>query len=685
MNIELSSPHSKVIYGGICAVIPLLFIFAPSKMNPIQFKSAKKILSIQAARKEPPRIAFESLTTSTQLKNEEGRFERTINLNEREFGQTKNAVKELRTRKIALRQMVISREVAVNSVEDTSWINDLQPTQKRILAKANERSGVLDQDWRIPSWRDLLAGEVDKANKAAVQSETPDRVYVSAEKPDGTIVTPEAIHTAKVEVGSSTRTIAGRIEVSPGLPVADGYFDVRHVSGGIATAAGTVNMQKGEYAINVGDNNGTIIASLYDRNGQKQGEGQIRISKGDALNQYSVKVLPIVNQASLMAVDFNRREASNNKNRYEDRGAVNVATYWATYNSESKSDTSGISKLNDVTKGSWMVARSESKAYYPSVHLLQAGRSENQSQTPVFRKSLVEALISIADDQALVSDAPRNNSIVWGQVLQAGKPQAGVEIGVEHQEYYQIVYFNALLIPDPKLTSTSENGYFAVLHLPEGFHSLVARRGTQYFGHINTVAEPETISYVEVANTAVVEKTEVRVFDAFSGAASEAEIEMQSLQNSLQVNGEAEVFLPQVDRLSFMNVNPLDRSYLQTQGVYTDTQDTIYAPLISAAWVQNIKAEHKITSAPYVSDIVGFVQEGDYEVFLSHVENFAPENIIYFDAQGNTTASSVPGGGFIMTQVPPGTHSVVLLSKQSKMMSSQVLPVDLGITTVLRF
>jgi hypothetical protein len=48
-------------------------------------------------------------------------------------------------------------------------------------------------------------------------------------------------------------------------------------------------------------------------------------------------------------------------------------------------------------------------------------------------------------------------------------------------------------------------------------------------------------------------------------------------------------------------------------------------------------------------------------------------------------AGGVAGGGFVMFNVPSATQSIVVMSKKTEMLASQVIPVDTNSNTIIKF
>lgn len=690
--VLISGPQRWLLTG---AAGLLLFSF-PSKTEKFAVHFMNRGLTIQTSRRDPPRVAFNELLaaekkSAVEVETKNWNQLPTVNLNDKLDDRVGLQPKTwIGVRKVALQPMVISHDVAILELDSKSWVDDLPREQKLRVAEAQEKYQTLDSDWSVPSWKQLLGEQLEKV-KQEVSSQpsatTVASVTVSSTQADGSVLTPRSHITADVQLdprpANSGIHITGNLRLQNGLALGDGYIEIRHVRNGVAQSSGKSQPQRGLFEVDVPDYNGTIVASAYSKSGEKLGEGSLRLSQisPNRFGTAEIVLTPVQNSIAMHYVDFNREVAGAGKNHYDDRGLA-AATYFASLDSEKKADSAGQARLENIVNGSWSLVRSELDKYSPTLTLVQAGQDEKRA---LLTKSFVAALKSIAKDYQNISVGPETGSLVWGQAKMDNKPASGIQVDAEFQEGYQVLYFNALMLPDPQLKATGENGFFAILNLPEGMHSLVATRGENYFSHVNVVAEPEVVSLTQIASTAHLEPVEARVFDAFEGSPTAANLELQSLSSALMVNGVAKVYLPQISRLSLIKISPQDQGYLPTTMVYNDMQDDLHIPMIRSAWLQRLKASRKIGDDVNVSTIVGFVQDEPYDVYLPHVENYSQQNLVYFNARGEIVDESVAGGGFVLFNVLPGTQSVVVVSKSTNVVNSQVLPIDEDGVGVLHF
>lgn len=207
-------------------------------------------------------------------------------------------------------------------------------------------------------------------------------------------------------------------------------------------------------------------------------------------------------------------------------------------------------------------------------------------------------------------------------------------------------------------------------------HTVIATRDGDYVGHLNIEVDDNSVSTGNLEVNTKKQSVPLKVYDAFEGTPQAATVTLQSLPESFNVLGQAEISLPQIQRLSYGFVQPDQAEYLPYQFVYHDRDDFLHAPLIKQQWLENLIRERRITpSTPNTGVVVGFVPEDAFEAFLSQEEAYdTTSNVVYFDTQGKATTSGVAGGGFVMFNVPQNTQTLVVMSKKTEMISAQVVP-----------
>lgn len=693
--------------------VMIVFAAAPIRTQNFQVRNISKPLVIQTSKAEPPRVAFDEIvnsnSTAKKYSNEwnllKGNNRPSVNLNQlRQVPNKVSAIQFMQSRKVVLKEMSFSQQVALTEIqeqrakqiEDQAWLSGLGTSEQKRVIAAQSQTQILEEDWSPPDLKTETAALIQKAQAAATAPTPKSPIQISFTDSSGKQKTPDSRSVPSFDpspeanlggrgFAAPSYEISGSVKLPVGGPLLPGYrVQVARFEDGSPQEVVNVDLRSNKYFLKIPELNGAIIAQLLNSEGQIVGEGSQRISKYDVAQ---LKNLPVIemrarqsSNSGVLATFTGNSNALIENIQGREKGAKAKILY-ASFDTEGTTDESGSFQFDQVLKGSWSLMRTESKDHYPAIFLTEAG---SDKKLPLFSEKMMRALKQIVADQKVASNVEENGSIVWGQISQDGKPIAGAQVDVEFQEAYRPIYFNSFLLPDPSLKATSENGYFAFVDLPEGFHSVVATRASQYFSHGNVIVDENALSVLEVKTALKKDFVQMKVFDAFTGNPGSAMIQMQSLPEEIEVSGVTAFDLPDVSRLSFLTSRPLSDSYIPTLQVYNDADEFVHVPLINKAWIDSIRAAQKINYSPNTSTVIGFVESDGYEVYLPHSRKYSEQDRIFFDAQGQLTEYGVPGGGFILFNVPAGVQSIVVLNKATDMINSQVIPADVDANVVLK-
>lgn len=550
--------------------------------------------------------------------------------------------------------------------------------QRLRMAKANNPS-LLDET-RLPSTEQLIDEELRKNgwDQPPVQAMAPNPTRQVATAGRGGpihVFTNEAAATPEIRrpIHPKNLVVRGQLSIPKGAGVAmlDGYYiEVYWLNDGVAQATGVVDHDF-NYEVAVDELMGTIVAKMFDADGHEVAMGSRRITPLDSPERLSAAHLELKNR--------NRQDVA--MRGLEGAPAVHVLNGMT---GEEEKVAENNYRSEGTRADSVTGVRAAAAGYYPSLTYARAG---NRSELSFLSKGTVQALLEIVRDESLMSQNPENGSVVWGKVLQDGKPVDGVRIEVEGYPELKPLYFNnafgAFYFPNRELATTSQNGLFILAHLPRGIYAFRAFRGDSFFGHGVVEVDDGTLSNVEIHSTHLRYQTHLKTFDAFSGEALPADVELQSLPSGLRVDGYARPMVPANEQLAFYQASFAEDKYLPSQGSYHNSDESIFIPAISTSWVAGLRQRARISHLPDSGVIVGFTQEPVEEVFLSHQEG-GHHRIVYFDARGEMAQESSAGGGFVIYNVMPGSHSVAVKEK-SGLVNAQILPVTAGWASIARF
>ncbi len=657
-------------------------VFIPQQTQKIQTIFARKILTIQTSKSDPPRIAFNLVShASIDSSNEWSEAEKKIavGLVSGNFvypGSLKNRV-------IQVPEMIVTRsesftdqsqkdlKVAMQSYESRGAIQEsiysqLTAEQRVRLEEAQLRNRVLDSDWSVPSFEQEAKKIIYGSQSVVTENLRQQEAAVD--------VVPRA----------QPNRLSGIVELK-GLPPPNGtewQINIARYDDGVKVEDARFDQKNSRYSINVADLEGSIRAQLVDvKRNEVIGEGSIR------LMDYAQ------NQQSKITVEKTHHYfASNFPSFYEVPGLQTgpmisrrqkpTNVHLASLNTSGKSDAEGAYKFDLIDKRSWMLVRAEREGFKEGMFLSSAGIDNS---LPLMPAKMIEAMRSIVSEQRVKSDRPATGAIIWGQIIQGKKPLKGVRARIEGHEEYQPIYFNQLMIPDLQLEETSENGYFAFIDLDPGFFTVTANVGEINLSYVNVYSDADTVTTAVLENKIELNPMSVKTFDAFSGSPKAVNLEMQSLPQEIIVQGFSKIKTPRLNRLGLAQVLPEDQQFLPSLQLYNDLDESLHLPLIKSDWLQDIEGRRKINRDSQKGTIIGFIKDWQFKVFLGHEENFPKENIVFFDSKGDLVDQGVPGGGFIIFNVPRGTQSIVVTDESSEMIYNQVAPIDPSALVVLKY
>lgn len=576
----------------------------------------------------------------------------------------------------------VQRSVA-QQPSTSNWQESLSASQKLRLEKAQADKGVLDQDWSLPTWKDLATQKLKEAGLLQPSQATPSKIHVSG----GNGKAPPRPHTGNPENANETgpsatkagqygfvpSIITGQIEITGGLAVTNEQtVELHRVVAGQVVDFGTVNVQEGTYAIDIAEPVGDLVALLTTDDGSV-------IGKGVASLDDFVSTAPVIKINP--RVDFSI--ASRSAYDTSIMGTAPAGTKIGFLNDESvvAANSRGVSELHNAAEGSSTLARIRTKGHIQTNLIAISGQ---EMSADVFPESMIKALIEIVNSQrGMTYERP---SIIWGRIKGTKDGMPGIQVLLESAPYLEPVYFDDFMIPDLNLKATGGSGLFAFIGPSEGFHSLAAYRDEQLIGYQNTVVEEGTISIANVEIMSAKQTSLVRVYDAFMGSPQAAKLSIQALNQEIFVNGETAVQTSQLARLGLLKSAPVGDYYLSARYVFNELQKDIFVPLIPSGWLINFKNGMKFPDAPGTGTILGFVPHQDYEVYIAGVEDIS-NHVVYFDSNGQVVSSpsGVGGGGFALFNLPAEVTEVVVLGSNNHKMETRIVPVDPDSLSVLTF
>jgi len=468
-------------------------------------------------------------------------------------------------------------------------------------------------------------------------------------------------------------TIRGQFELTEGVAIVDHIVTLQRIFEGQSVELGQVDLKAGMYQIQVGSFEGELVAEVKDRSGVIIGEDRQRILGLKQSGKFFSGPLLKLGQPSAFALNprnvDDKKIAENAQNASFFSGHHTLKKTTDTYsNVASLSSTVGL--ISDKTGG--------------NATTLSLRLGKDKSETLLFSQKWVDGVVSYLSEKVQIQYLPEPGIII-GRILQDGKPVAGAQVVVENQPGLEPYYLDQFLIPQMNQNVTSTNGFFILPGLQSGAYQISAFLKERHLGSQLYYVDSNVVSYQEILSTLKTQSVLVRAFDAFTSEPMDAEILLPGREDMVEVSeGTTRYRTASEQGLQSLIVRPLNRNYADYIYLQNNKKDHLHLPFVLDAWLDQLKRSAQIPSAEDASLFIGFVPQGNYDLFLS-LEAFDRKNIIYFNSQGLITPTPVPGGGFIIYNLASGLQEIILQDQSTERTYSQVVIAEPGKTYLSHF
>lgn len=683
---------TKVYRLGL-PILAILFLY-PSIVKQYQTVVFTKQLHINTSKQEPPRIAFKLVSADLKKEgfSETGKILLNENLNQGLQVSNENRPKNenIFAKKIVLRKMVVDKTsaVEVSKLNIQNDFNTQQAYEANILkAQLAAQEPVLDPEalraglnqrqqfmLQQASLNPQFVTAVQEFNREDTPKKPKDFLRVRTNEP-----APQAQTESTRQVAIDPLLFTGDIELAQDVTLGPNQsIRIVHYIENAIVGSGEVNLKKGYYRIKANQSLGSIKAELLDQSKMVIADSSFRIKEENGNN----KKLIINRLPTYASVRYTGIGDELNAPSTRQKAKNIIAKPYMTELDENILEKPDLNYSREgINPNSWHVVRNETEKNYPSIDLIKAGEANKIITYPT---SMIEALRNIQRDMKVVSDLEENGSVIFGQVTFDQHPLAEIEVKADGFEDVETVYFNEMMLPDPRLKKTSSNGYYAILDLPAGFHSVRAWRGEEYYSHMNVQTDSGSVSNANLSGTITKNLVQIKSFDAFSGEPVNAIIKLQSYSDSIEIEGQEDLYFPELNQLSFLVAKEKNERFLSAEYQFNSKDDFIYIPLVKKIWMENIISQNKINIIPDTGTVVGFVTNSDFNVYVPYESEVGNMITIYFDSEGNQAEKPIEGGGFIIFNLPMGTQSITVISS-SDQVYSQIIRSESNSVSVLKY
>lgn len=533
----------------------------------------------------------------------------------------------------------LSAEPTIESTEASHPANTM--TASEWVRRKFEAQKVADNTERSPSkssWMDDMSALVDRGGSGSGSGMGAANFASNAE--------------GEIEITGHLRIVGLQFEPN------GRYIEVRRRHEGIDNELGDVNLSDASYRIRVKSTAGRVVARVKDRQDRTIAENSFYISQIRNVKGQMVGPELVISGGTDVA-SFKSLSG----------GLVKGMRAFVS-NIEGETNGDGHADFHDIQPGSQVVFRATAKGHLISLALAPAGSAPNVA---LFTEGWARSLKEIVSEQNQMSLNNPDASIIWGKVVQDGRPIAGVSVEVESEPDLQPVYFNELLLPDSKLKATTSNGLYAFLGARSGFHALIARRGENYLAHHNTVVEDGSVSVTQIATQLRTESAPVRVYDALTGEPQFARVSHQAAEKTFDVAEQTTLTVPSINRISLVEAEP-DAPYAKALYLANDRDGYVHIPLVRMDWLRALQAWSQIMNPALTSAVVGFSPDEDFVV-----ENQGRrQKVIYFDREGKPTGQErgQAGGGFMILSEDIPVYELKVMNPETGMIAIRTFPLD---------
>lgn len=543
-----------------------------------------------------------------------------------------------------------------NNEQNEEWMNQLSYWKKLRLTQAQKRYGVLSKE--------LNKKNIDDAEN-----------IINDSKRDNlkgrTILVSNLVY----------QNISGAIEIKDGLALTGEHsLEVFRSAEGEKFDIGKINIQEGNYSLKLSGTVGEIVALLIDGDGHILGEGGYRLNEtinfGSDGKAPKIQIYPVPRYAaSAKSLYGPSADSKNNKIIY--------------YSENSTEKTSSESEADDknhlpVDAASVSLAEATMEGHLNSLKIISPSQAEVISMIP---DGMARALKEIVSERLKYNLLGGEVPIIWGKVLDKNNHgKSGVEVILESDVDLPAIYFNKFMLPDEKISSTSENGYFAFVGPKLGFQSILVKSDGKYYSHSNVYVEPGKVSIADAKGGQLLSEVVIRSYDAFSREPISSGLAMQNIENKLHLDhtGTITTKVPQESRLSLAWLEATG-DYPTTQIPYVDSQPFIHLPRVKNSWIENFRNNIGIEKLENTGVLVGFINQGEYDAFLADRANQNSARIVYFNQNGEKVDDKEKSWGFVIFNLPIGTYETVILNKKTGKIFTRVLPVDSGSLQIINY
>jgi hypothetical protein len=482
---------------------------------------------------------------------------------------------------------------------------------------------------------------------------------------------------------ASLSRITGQVELTGGLAATGQTTQLQVIwKRGSESKEAQIDYSTGNFAVDVPSiDSGKLIASVVDVSGRVLGEAYYDLDGAAENGQNILEGVKLIIEPKETSVKGRVYSAYTVGDFFIPAKDSEV---FAPNGVREMTDPRGNFKLSGINSDSTLLEEAYAPEHWGTRVLAEGGR---KSQIPLFPVKMLQSFFDLVGQ-------PTNNSdlgVIWGEVKHRGKYQEGVQVKLAAgQEGIGPFYFNTLRIPDKNLTATSANGMFAFVKVQPGLHLVFSSYKGRSLPTTLAVASASMVSYSEIAFKSANVKGHVK--DPITKAIIPAQISVvgsTQTVNSSQAGFEMRV--PSSDPVLFVEANAGPEYLISREAVARSKADHLDIYAFKKDWLTSELNRGGFNQNMSKGIFVGFVKGPAFHVTIDAGMNsegeYSEQNIGYFNSEGHLEEGlhegHEDGGGFVLTNLKPGLHTLVITSAEGEMNMSKLFVAEAGVVNVV--
>lgn len=497
--------------------------------------------------------------------------------------------------------------------------------------------------------------------------------------------------------------IRGPLELSGGLALthARDRIAVVRESRGQFIESGSVWIREARYEIFVESMEGHLVAEVRSPQGEVVGRGQIALSSLETSDQRKtlegvvLKVQPVATGIAgrVQSAYSSSSTGTSSGARSVSRGIAGAKVDFLQTPSGTRTVSGGMFEETKFAEGSRVIASVSAKDHWPTLANLMTGV---EPVVPIFSKKMMEAFVSLTAPPDIspraLDELKEEKGVVWGRVTRGANAVSGATVEVLTEGIGEPVYFNDLMLPDPKMKATGPSGLFAIPAASEGLHALQVHLGKRISDPVYVQAQAQSVVALEL-DVLKASEVEGRVYEAFRPEkAIEAELRVMGHVKSRRMNIAASVDsqTASIVKLAHLGMPSIldvaaGAEYLAVRVIQNPETRYLDVPLVTRSWYDGVLARMRYNSPPATGNVIGFIQGLRYRVMVEEESLTERAKVVYFDDRGEMISQEygVPGGGFMLLGLKDGLRTVLIEAEGSGRVYAVTVLVQEGVPAMV--